>query len=362
MKKIKVLKGKNSYDVITEPFEHLISEIKRKGLFENILYVIDGNVFLYQYKRITALTGTNQKAKNVFILPSGEESKSLNEYFNILYKLSDNNYGRDSLIVAIGGGVTGDIAGFAASTYVRGIQLVHVPTTLLAMVDSSIGGKTGINFHNWKNIVGTFYQPEFVLVDYSFLKTLPESELESGVGEILKYAYLADKQFYTQVSTSISDVLELKKDALEKIISICISIKANIVTDDERESGVRKVLNLGHTFAHAFESYTNFKIKHGTAVAIGIISSLCLSHLKGIINKTSLDYFLKLPLMLNLPFPAKPDIAAITKLMYSDKKNKDGRIMFVLVKDIGEILIDVEASEDEISSALTKTFDLIRKV
>jgi 3-dehydroquinate synthase len=360
MKKIKVLKGKNSYYVISATFEQFFREIARKGLFENILYVIDENVFNKHGERITKLAGVKKNGNNIFIMPSGEKNKSVEQYYNILSHLSDNNYGRDSLISAIGGGVTGDIAGFAASTYMRGIQLVHVPTTLLAMVDSSIGGKTGINFNDRKNIVGTFYQPEFVLVDYSFLNTLPESELLSGAGEILKYAYLADKHFYSLVSDSLNNIIELNEDTLEKIIPVCIDIKANIVTVDEKESGIRKVLNLGHTFAHAYESYFNFKIKHGNAVAAGIISSLYLSYLKGIINKTALDYFLKLPLKLNIQFPGEIDIEAITNRMYSDKKNKDGRIRFVLVKDIGEILIDTEATEEEIRYALTKTFELIK--
>ena len=361
MKKIKVLKGKNSYDVITTPFEFFFKEIKRKGLYENILYVIDENVFKKHGARIIKVIGNNKNGRDIFIMPSGEKYKSDEQYYNILSRLSENSYGRDSLIAAIGGGVTGDIAGFAASTYMRGIQLVHIPTTLLSMVDSSVGGKTGINFNNRKNIVGTFYQPKFVLIDYSFLSTLPEKEIKSGTGEILKYAFLADRHFYSVVSNSLTDIIELNEDALEIIIPVCVGIKANIVTDDEKESGIRKVLNLGHTFAHAYESYFNFKIKHGTAVAAGIISVLYLSHKKGIINKTVLDYFLKLPLKLDLSFPGKIDIDAIIKRMYSDKKNKEGRIMFVLVKDIGEIVIDIEADEEEIKYAITKTFELFNK-
>jgi len=360
MKKIKVLKGKSSYDAIAAPFEHVFREITRKKLFENILYVIDENVFKKHGARIIKLTGTARNGRDIFIMPSGEKYKSDEQYFNILSRLSDNNYGRDSLIVAIGGGVTGDIAGFAASTYMRGIQLVHVPTTLLAMVDSSIGGKTGINFNKRKNIVGSFYQPEFVLIDFSFLNTLPEKEIMSGAGEILKYAYLADKPFYSLVSDTFGDLIKLNGDALEKVIPVCISIKANIVTNDEKETGLRKILNLGHTFAHAYESYFNFKIKHGTAVADGIISSLYVSYLKGIINKTALDYFLKLPLKLNLSLPGKVDFEKIINLMYSDKKNREGRIMLVLVKDIGEILVDAEANTEEIEYALIKTFELIK--
>ena len=360
MKKIKVLKGKNSYNVLTTSFEHLLPEISKEKLFENILYVIDENIFKEYGSRILKHTGLKNSSKNIFIIPSGEKSKSFEQYCSLMAYLSFNNFGRDSLIAAIGGGVVGDIAGFAASTYMRGIQLVHVPTTLLSMVDSSIGGKTGINFNKRKNMIGTFYQPSFVLIDYSFLSTLAGSEMISGAGEIIKYAYLTDRQFYSTVLNSYSEILDCKYETLEKIIPVCIEIKANIVTEDEKESGIRKVLNLGHTFAHAYESYSNFKIKHGNAVAAGIISSLYLSYSKGIINKTSLDYFLKLPIKIDLPFKGKTDIASLITPMYSDKKNKGGRMRFVLVKELGEILIDVETNEDEIRYAISKTLNLIK--
>ncbi|MDR3611630.1 MAG: 3-dehydroquinate synthase [Ignavibacteriaceae bacterium] len=360
MKKIKVLRGKDRYDIYIEAgsFDLLNDLIDKKELNTNILFVVDENVMKSHFEKIKSVAAKCKKKYNLYVMPSGESNKSTEKYYSILSFLAENNYGRDSLIAAIGGGVTGDIAGFAASTYMRGIQLVQIPTTLLASVDSSIGGKTGINFLNRKNIIGTFYQPDFVLSDSTFLSTLPADEFISGTGEIIKYAFLSDRAFYNKVIGSYDSIISLDNKELDKIITVCVKIKAEVVTEDEREAGIRKILNLGHTFAHAYESYFNFGIKHGTAVAAGIISSLFLSYRKGIINQTSLDYFLKLPSRIEYPLPDKPDMDKIINMMLSDKKNKEGGIRFVLIKDIGEILIDVEARKEEIIYAIQNTFKL----
>lgn len=358
MKIIKVLKGKDRYEVYSgvESFNLLPELIAEKGLNTNILFVIDKNVMKFHSERIKSVMEKFPGKNNFYIMPSGEKNKSAERYNNILAFLADNNYGRDSLVVAIGGGVTGDITGFVASTYLRGIQLVQIPTTLLATVDSSIGGKTGINFLNRKNIVGTFYQPNFVLTDTVFLDTLPENEVISGIGEIIKYAFLSDRDFYNDVNDSFTSIISLNRKTLNRIIPVCIRIKAEIVSEDEQESGLRKILNLGHTFAHAYESYFDFRIKHGNAVAAGIVSSLFLSFKKGIINKTSLNYFLNLPSKINYIRPDDLNEDEIINRMLSDKKNRGGKIKFILIKDIGEILIEVEASREEIIYAVQKTF------
>jgi len=358
MKKIKVLKGKDRYEVYSgiDSFNLLPELITEKELNTNILFVVDKNVMKYHSERINSVMEKTIGKNNLYIMPTGEKNKSIERFNNILSFLADKNYGRDSLIAAIGGGVTGDIAGFAASTYLRGIQLVHVPTTLLAAVDSSIGGKTGINFLNRKNIVGTFYQPDFVLTDTAFLNSLPENEVISGTGEIIKYAFLSDRDFYNDVNDSYDSIISLDSKTLNRIIPACIRMKAEIVTEDEQESGLRKILNLGHTFAHAYESYFDFKIKHGNAVSAGIISSLFLSYKKGIINKTSLNYFLNLPSKISNPSPGSMNETEIINRMLSDKKNREGRIKFILIKDIGEILLEAEADRKEIIYAVQKTF------
>ena len=358
MKKIIVLKGNESYEVHSGmgSFKQFPDLIVQKGLNTNILFVIDENVMKFHSERLKSVIEKSSPTNNIYIMPSGEKNKSMDRYNEILSFMSEHNYGRDSLIAAIGGGVTGDIAGFVASSYMRGVQLVQIPTTLLAAVDSSVGGKTGINFLNRKNIVGTFYQPDFVLTDTEFLGTLPEDEVISGTGEIIKYAFLSDREFYNDVNSSFNSITSLNHETINRIIPVCIQIKAEIVTEDEQESGLRKILNLGHTFAHAYESYFDFRLKHGNAVAAGIISSLFLSFKKGIINKASLDHFLKLPSKINNNCPGSPPGDEIIKLMLSDKKNKEGRIKFILVKEIGEILIEVEALREEIIYAAQNTF------
>src|ERR1035437_1427402 len=358
MKKIKVLKGKERYEVYsgTGSFDLLPELVAQKGINSSILFVVDENVMKLHSERIKAMMEKTGDRNNYYIMPSGEKNKSMECYNKILTFMIDNNYGRDSLIVAIGVGVTGDIAGFVAATYMRGVQLVHIPTTLLAAVDSSIGGKTGINYSIRKNIVGTFYQPDFVLTDTLFLDSLPKDEIISGAGEIIKYAFLSDRDFYNDVNDSYNSIISLNKKTLDRIIPVCIKIKAEVVTEDEQESGLRKILNLGHTFAHAYESYFDFGIKHGNAVAAGIVSSLFLSFKKGIINKTSLNYFLNLPSKINYTRPNHLNEAEIINRMLLDKKNREGRIKFILIKDIGEILIEVEASRKEIIYAIQKTF------
>jgi 3-dehydroquinate synthase len=358
MKIIKVLKGKNKYEVYSGKgsFNLLPELIAKKGLYRNILFVVDKNVMRFHSGKINPVMEKFSSKNNIYLMPSGENNKSKERYNGILTFLANNNYGRDSLIIAIGGGVTGDMAGFVASTYLRGIQLIHIPTTLLAAVDSSVGGKTGINFNSRKNIVGTFYQPDLVLNDTGFLNTLPGKEIISGTGEIIKYAFLSDRDFYNDVNDSYDSIISLNTKTLERIIPACINIKAEIVSEDEREGGLRKILNLGHTFAHGYESYFDFGIKHGNAVAAGIISSLHLSYRKGIINETSLNYFLKLPSKIDFDLPGKLDGSEVINRMLSDKKNKDGRIKFILVKDIGEILIDVEADREDILYSIKKTF------
>jgi 3-dehydroquinate synthase len=281
---------------------------------------------------------------------------------DIYSQLIENNFGRDTTLIAIGGGVVGDLAGFAAATFMRGIKVVNVPTTLLAMVDSSIGGKTSINFLAKKNIVGSFYQPGYVLIDTFFLKTLPVSELKCGAGEIIKYAFLSDKNFFNSLLNDFGKIFKNNNDYLEETISNCASIKASVVSNDEKESGLRKILNLGHTFAHAYESCLNFKIKHGIAVNAGVISALFLSNELGIIDDKNVETFLKLPLKLKSPkVLSSLEKDSIYNVMLSDKKNRNGKIKFVLPLEIGKIIMDIEAEKKEIYSALDRTFALIKK-
>lgn len=355
MKKIKVDLQKNPYNYFVGKgiLNHLPEVLKKTNPAANTFFIVDSNVDKYHSKTLKFFfdsAGINDK---YYILKSGESSKNHNELNKIYEFLLAEGADRKSVIVAVGGGVTGDLTGYAASTFMRGVNLIHIPTTLLAMVDSSIGGKTAINFSHQKNMIGTFYQPNAIYADINFLKTLPAPETISGVGEVLKYAFLLDKNFFELIDNNLYKIISGEEKINLKIITECASIKAAVVAEDEKENGLRKILNLGHTFAHAFESELNFKIKHGEAVIAGLVSAVFLSRRLRIISDEQLKLFLNLPGKIDLQnkiiMHSKENIY---NLMLHDKKNSGGKIKFILPKDIGVMLIDVEAGKRDVFYAL----------
>lgn len=335
--------------------------LSRQNLSDRVFALIDKKVYrLYSSEIIAALKRYSTK---LFIYPlqAAEETKSLSTTEKIFSALVKEKFGRDTLLLTIGGGTIGDVGGFVASTYMRGIQLVHIPTTIVSAVDSSIGGKTGINFSHRKNLIGTFYQPNEVIVDAKFLNTLNSKERISSFGEVIKYAYLSSKKFYDLLYSNFDELMKLNNQLLEKVFKECISIKAGVVKQDEYESsGIRKILNFGHTFAHAFESYSNYKIEHGRAVAAGIICALYLSHKLKLLSKPQLDYYLQLPAFIkslkNLYYFRNEELL---KYMYSDKKNKKGELNFVLINGIGKIIVDVKADKRDIFYAIERTKEFL---
>ncbi len=357
MDKIIVHLKNNPYQIIigNSALKQLKIEIEKNNFNKNILIVIDENVSNYHLKDIKRVFNGHKGKINYYQLKPGEASKSyvqLNKIYSFMLNLG---YGRDSVIIGIGGGVTGDLVGYAASTFMRGVQLIHVPTTILASVDSAVGGKTGINFEKKKNMIGTFYQPRMVLVDTEFIRTLPQKEYTSGIGEIIKYGYLADISFFEYLNNNINKIYKDDREIIIQIIKKCVSIKASVVSQDEKESGLRKILNLGHTFAHGFETDLNFKIKHGEAVIAGVVSALYLSEYLGILKTGKLDEFLSLPLKIKMPkLFRNVNINNIMEIMRHDKKNKNGKIKFVLPVEIGNILLDIEADTGIIKNSLLK--------
>ncbi len=334
-------------------FERLLELIESRKLPQNIFIVIDKNVEKHFGDFIKNCFGKYQARKYFYSFLASEKSKSFTELKKIYSTLLEKKFGRDSLIISIGGGVTGDLAAFAASTFMRGIQIIHVPTTLTACVDSSIGGKTAINFDYYKNIIGSFHQPQFVLCDTSFLQTLPEIELISGLGEIIKYALTTNNVLYKLVYENIDSILERKETVLAKIIKESINYKLSVVTQDEKELGLRKVLNFGHTFGHAFERELKNKIKHGEAVIAGISCANYLAYRKGLLTKKKLELYEKLLLKIKLNISLKSvNFERVYQNMFADKKNKNGQINFVLISDIGKILLDVHATKNEIVYSL----------
>ena len=284
------------------------------------------------------------------ILPDGDDSKDLKIYNEIITKMIDSNCDRTSVVIALGGGVVGDISGFVASSFMRGIKYYQVPTTLLAMVDSSIGGKTGLNFSKKKNIVGSIYQPVSVVIDPDLLNTLPFSEKVSGLGEIIKYGAIKDHSFLSNLNEWIKDI---ENFPYTKAIERCCQIKAEIVTKDENEADLRRILNFGHTIGHALESHLGYKvIKHGEAVSLGMKCSAWISHEKGLLNTE--DYNLLIETINRLPLP-KINALDPEKIMHYinfDKKNENGILNFILLNGLGKAIVTQDVSSFEILESI----------
>ena len=287
---------------------------------------------------------------NTFDVPDGEKSKSSDMVMSIYTWLLENQYERNSTIIALGGGVIGDLAGFVASTYLRGVNLVHIPTSLLAQVDSSIGGKVGINHPMGKNLIGSFYQPKCVFADISFLNTLPEDEYICGLGEVIKYAILSKDVDFEMFEKKLPSILSMDEQIITNIVQSCIKVKADIVEKDEKEQGIRAYLNLGHTFAHALETFYKYEgLKHGQAVLLGIKCALSLSRSLKMIDDQHAERIDQLIDKLDIKIPAtkKLDPVELLKIMKRDKKMKDGQIRLVLPKGIGEVEV-LPVSDEEL--------------
>lgn len=287
-------------------------------------------------------------------LPSGESTKSVLFLSKIWDFLANEGVDRSGVLFALGGGVTGDLSGFAAASYLRGMDFYQVPTTLLAMVDSSVGGKTGINLDAGKNLVGAFHQPKAVFIDLDCLKTLPEREFSAGMAEVIKYGLLGNKSLYQKLK-SLTAPLNSESKELPEIIETCCADKSRIVESDERESidssGGRALLNLGHTFAHAIESVAGYgQYLHGEAVSIGLVCALRLSLMAGHCSQSDEDGLLTLLQSYTLPTELKADLSIQTlmKAMQSDKKVVAGSIRFVALKNIGDAFLSANFNSDHI--------------
>ncbi|PID60705.1 MAG: 3-dehydroquinate synthase [Ignavibacteriae bacterium] len=355
MKKIKINIPQNPYHVYLGEniFSNVIDIMKSKNLSGNIFLIIDHNIEKF-YAAVIKKTFQNNNYKKIIVIAS-EKNKSYETLQKIHNALIKNKFNRDSILIAIGGGIIGDLSGFAASTYMRGIKYVQIPTTLLAAVDSSVGGKTGLNFNGIKNIVGSFYQPEFVLVDTKFFTTLPQKEMLCGLGEVIKYGFLTNEKYFKFISKNIDKILSNDKKVIQKIIYESIKFKGDVVEADERENGIRKILNLGHTFAHALEVDQNHKIKHGEAVIVGINCALYLAGFMNILSQKSFIEFNNFLKRFNEKIKIKSfDKDSMYKTMLRDKKNRSNKIKFVLMKEIGNLITDIPADKILINNAITK--------
>ncbi len=289
------------------------------------------------------------------ILPDGEQYKTQESMMLIYNCLLEKRHNRTTTLIALGGGVVGDMTGFAAATYQRGVNFIQVPTTLLSQVDSSVGGKTGVNHPLGKNMIGAFHQPQAVIIDIDVLKTLPKREFSAGMAEVIKYGLINDLEFYAWLEANMADLMSLSAGVLSEAIIRSCQNKADVVSQDEKESGIRAILNLGHTFGHAIESaqgYGNWL--HGEAVAMGMVLALELSHRLNWIGKQDVERLVTLLKSVSLPcsVPKTMSNEQFLDLMAVDKKVIDGSLRLVLLKAIGQAIVTSELSQSDIVSAI----------
>ena len=338
-----------------------LSKILKENLisFNQCLIVADKNVPKKLIKKV--LNSLLKKKITLHHFNSSEKNKNQKNIDDILSILLNKNFNRNDCVISIGGGITGDISGFAASIFKRGLKFINIPTTLLSQVDSSIGGKTGINNKHGKNLIGTFYQPSLVISDIIFLKSLPKREIICGYGEILKHAIISDKKFFSFLDKNGSQIFNLKSPLIEKAIFKSCSIKKKVVEADEKEMGIRKVLNFGHTFAHAYEATLKYskKLNHGEAVILGIKTAAKFSLSINILNIKEFNLIenhlnkLDLPKSIN-KFFSKRDLNKILSFMKKDKKNNSNKINLVLLKKIGSPIYKLQFDEKKINLFLKK--------
>jgi len=327
--------------------------------FNKCLLVIDKKVPKYLIGRLSH--SLKNKKKISYFFNSNEVNKNQKSVNKLLRILLKNNFHRNDCLIAVGGGITGDVSGYVASIFKRGIKFINIPTTLLSQVDSSIGGKTGINTTYGKNLIGTFYQPNLVISDTSFLKSLPYREIVCGYAEILKHSLIKDKKFFTYLNKNVNYILKIKSTYIEKAIYKSCLIKKLIVEKDENEKNLRKILNFGHTFAHAYEATLNYskKLNHGEAVLLGIMSATKFSFNNNLLSKKDFtlikSHLLKPKLFINLKkFFFIKDLNRIITFMKKDKKNNTNKINLVLLKKIGKPIYNLNFNDNKIKFFLKK--------
>ena len=354
MEKLYVDLKENSYDIFFESsFDRLPECMEGIKAPKKIMIISDSNVselYSEQVKNVLEKSGYDI---SIHVFPAGEENKKIEAVMDMCRACMENGLDRKSMIIALGGGVTGDMAGFAASIYMRGIPFVQIPTTLLSQSDSSVGGKTGVDFCGGKNIIGAFHQPKMVYINVSTLKTLPEKEFISGMGEVIKHGVIRDKAFFEYVEKNAVKIKSLDENTLIKLSEINCKIKADVVSKDEKESGLRRILNFGHTIGHAVESAFDFTKTHGQCVAFGMICVFKIAFDRGLIEEDELIRFVNVLNAYGFETSASlSDKEKIIGLVHKDKKKDGDKVSFILSDEIGSVKIVDDVSDEEIRRSL----------
>ncbi|MCD8157455.1 MAG: 3-dehydroquinate synthase [Clostridiales bacterium] len=339
---------------INDSFDGLLKAFEDSELFgRKAVIICDTNTKRLYLDEVLALLKDCFLSLSSICFEAGEERKNLDTIYDFYTKMTENKLDRKSVVIALGGGVVGDMAGFAAATYMRGITYVQIPTTLLSQVDSSVGGKTGVDFMGNKNLIGAFYQPAFVFMNSSVLKTLPPREVSAGMAEVIKHGYIIDREYLNMLNEKKEDIKALKADAVRDVLYGSCKAKSYVVSKDERETGLRAILNYGHTFGHAVETLLGFRLLHGECVAVGIMAALFISLERGVITEKDYDGAKALLEFFDLPVKVSGISAEeIHKQMYMDKKTKNNVITFVLLKKIGEAYTDKDVTAEEVNRAI----------
>lgn len=347
--------GNAPYDIlIRDQFEGLseaLRSLKTEG--HRICIVTDSNVAPLYLEQVKTLTAGCCSQVEVYEFPAGEANKTLETVRRLYETLILAGFDRHDFLLALGGGVVGDLTGFAAATFLRGIPFIQVPTTLLAQIDSSIGGKTGVDFDCYKNMVGAFHQPALVYINASVLQTLPEAQFASGMGELLKYGISLDAGFYEWTIDHMGEIDDRDKDTMAAMVTRCCQLKKYIVEKDPKEKGDRALLNYGHTLGHAIEKLKDFTLTHGECVALGSVAAAYISWQRGMIEEDEFYEIRDMNVGFGLPISfdgiTAEDIVAATK---RDKKMDAGKIRFILLKKLGKAYIDLNVTEAEMLEAV----------
>ena len=356
MQELLVGLGDRSYPIIIEDgcLQRIGEHLRSKNIAKRYGVVADDLVAgLYGKTVMENLQSAGINA-DLITFPHGEANKTLQTIGDLAGQLARLGYDRKDALIGLGGGVTGDITGFLASSYMRGIPFVQIPTTLLAQVDSSVGGKTGVDIPEGKNLVGSFYQPEVVFIDVSVLATLPREELLGGLGEVIKYGVIRDKYFFHFLRENMQGILNLEPDLIKKTVYICCKIKSEVVSEDEREGGTRRILNYGHTIGHAVEGASEYSIIHGFAVSIGMVAAARLAVLNGLLSKDDCSEIVDILKLYNMPveIPKTLDRSKIKKFLLTDKKTIGGKVFYVFPTEIGQTVITDKVTEKQVDEVL----------
>ncbi len=351
---------KPCYDVVIEKgFSHLKDSLKTLEVNNNkCLIVTDSNVEPLYLNKVKDIAAKEFKEVITITLEAGENSKNMDSINNIIDLFIKNDFSRKDYCMALGGGVIGDISGFASSIYKRGLNLIQLPTTLLSCVDSSIGGKNGVNVGGYKNMLGTFYMPKLVYIAVNSITSLTARQYYSGMGEVMKYGLIQDASFYEWILSNMYEIFDLDESVLEEMIAHCITLKQRVVEADPHETlGLRQILNFGHTVGHAIEKQKNFELLHGECVALGSVCAAFISWKRDMISKEDFYEIRDMFVPFNLPISISdinPD--ELIEIMKNDKKSDSEGIKMVLLKKLGKAVSNEVVTEEEIKEAISEIY------